>query len=1073
MKGKRNNSTNRATLQNGQDKVMQTEYERITSASPVHVEQDTPRRERIMAQLRALLGVLLHCEPTDIAGQTSFLEMGADSLVLLDAVKQIEQTFALKLPIRLLFSELSTLDALSTHLDKALPADIYPAKALPAAVVLPAHEQQAQATPSRVEYAPPANGRATIFSKPQQPLSTPAAINLERVFTQQLDILHRQLELLRAYTAKPPSEQSAGLSPLLGNEKMSPASGNADQGVPADVSSPLAQAPYVPYQPIRPKGTETLNMLQQRHLEDLRARLTRRTRLSREYAQRYRPTLADNRASAGFRFSIKEMLYPIVANKSQGAYFWDLDGNRYLDVTMGFGVNLFGHRAPFIQEALTRQLETGIQLGPQSDLAGEVATLIHELTGMERVTFCNSGTEAVMTAVRLARTATGKSKIVLFSGSYHGTFDGILARPLPQNEHAAQPLAPGIPEKMIDDVLVLPYGNEHTLDIIQAHAHELAAVLVEPVQSRHPDVQPREFLQQLRALTNNAGVALIFDETITGFRIHPGGAQAWFGVQADLATYGKIVGGGMPIGIVAGKAHYLDGIDGGMWHYGDLSYPQAETTFFAGTFCKHPLAMSGAYAVLSYLKSQGPALQEQLNAKTAHLVATVNAFFQDEQVPIVCIHFGSLFRFSFTQNMDLFFYHLLEKGIYIWEGRNCFLSTAHTDEDIALLIQAIKEAIWELRDGGFLPTSPSGGSAKASSEHEAAGLQDASGNSSSATAFPPEVRALREREASSGKVERSFPLTAAQHNFWAASQVDTRGGFNSYIETAVLQLDGEFSLPAMQNAFRIIVDRHEALRTVISAQGDLQYVLPEMPVDVSYLDLSDVSTDARPQLVSHWLEAQRYQGLDLTQGPLVSLSILKLEPQQHLLLFAGHHIIVDGWSITLALQEIAHVYTAQVQQRPYQLKPPLQLREYVYWQEQQERQGMLLADERFWTARLSEPFPALALPLDHPRTPYKTFAGARVHLGLEADLQQALRQLASRHNCTLYMVLLATYLLWLHHVSGQHDVVVGVPTAGRICPGSETLVGHAMNLFPLRSTLVGSPTFLAYLHLVKQHLLAL
>lgn len=132
---------------------------------------------------------------------------------------------------------------------------------------------------------------------------------------------------------------------------------------------------------------------------------------------------------------------------------------------------------------------------------------------------------------------------------------------------------------MVEDVLVLDYGNSQSLEIIKAYRDELAAVLVEPIQSRCPDLQPKEFLQQLRQLTAESGIALIFDEMVTGFRLHLGGAQAWFGVEADIATYGKVVGGGMPIGIVAGKAAYLNKIDGGMWNYGDASSPQIEKTF--------------------------------------------------------------------------------------------------------------------------------------------------------------------------------------------------------------------------------------------------------------------------------------------------------------------------------------------------------------------------------------------------------------------------------------------------------------------------------------------------------------
>jgi glutamate-1-semialdehyde aminotransferase len=232
--------------------------------------------------------------------------------------------------------------------------------------------------------------------------------------------------------------------------------------------------------------------------------------------------------------------------------------------------------------------------------------------------------------------------------------------------------------------------------------HELAAVLVEPVQSRRPDLQPKEFLQQLRQLTKEKQVTLIFDEVLTGFRVHPGGCQALFDVKADLAVYGKVVGGGLPIGVVAGSPYYMDRIDGGMWLYGDDSYPEVPMTFFAGTFCKNPLTMAAARAVLRHMKMQGGTLQQQLNQRTAQLAATLNAYFKQEGVPIEITHFASFFRFTYAGNVsefylpiefELLFYHLIEKGVYIWEGRTCFLSVAHTEEDIDRVIGAVKDSV--------------------------------------------------------------------------------------------------------------------------------------------------------------------------------------------------------------------------------------------------------------------------------------------------------------------------------------------------------------------------------------------
>lgn len=458
--------------------------------------------------------------------------------------------------------------------------------------------------------------------------------------------------------------------------------------------------------------------LQQKSLAALIERYTERTKSSKQFMKIYRPVLSDPRASVHFHPLLKEMCYPIVGKRALGSKIWDIDDNEYIDIIMGFGINLFGHNPPFIQEALKEQLAKGIQIGLQTELVGEVAELIHELTGMERVAFSNTGTEAVMTAIRLARAATERNKIAIFSGSYHGHFDGTLvkAQKTEKGYHAV-PMASGVPPNIVEDVWILDYGNPQSLEVIKAHKDELAAVLVEPVQSSRPDLQPKVFLQQLRQLTKESGIALIFDEMITGFRIHPGGAQAWFGVEADIATYGKIVAGGMPIGIIAGKAAYMDKIDGGLWNYGDASSPQVKKTFFAGTYCKHPLSVAAARAVLKHLKIQGSALQQQLNERTSQFVKTLNAYFEADEVPIRMANFGSLFGSAspgsseFSKNsesligMSLLSYCLLYRGILlVGEGRS-FLSTAHTDEDVNYIIQAVKDSIAELREGGFLPSS--------------------------------------------------------------------------------------------------------------------------------------------------------------------------------------------------------------------------------------------------------------------------------------------------------------------------------------------------------------------------------
>ena len=468
-------------------------------------------------------------------------------------------------------------------------------------------------------------------------------------------------------------------------------------------------------------------------LQSLIDTYTDRTRRSKALAAANRAVLADKTA-IGYAFApeIKEMCYPIVAARSQGSRLWDVDGNEYIDILMGLGTNLLGHNPPFIKAAISAQLDQGMAIGPQSAIVGEVAQLVSDLTGMERVTFSNTGTEAVMTAVRIARTATRRRKIAVFTNSYHGHFDAALMR-APLSEYArkkavqslqqkpglsplggflknflgtrAVPAALGIPPAVAKDVLVLEYGNPKSLDVIKTHRRQLAAVLVEPVQSRCPELQPRDFLQALRDLTKATGIALIFDEMVTGFRVHPGGAQAHFGIQADLATYSKIAGGGLPLSIIAGQAHFMDHIDGGPWQFGDDSAPQVPTTFFAGTFCKHPLSLAAAHATLQHLKAQGPDLQDTLNQRTTDLVNRLNTFTDSVAMPVKFTQFGSFFAIALTQSqippaaLTLFSYHLLNQGIHLRGGdRGGFLSTAHTPDDIDAIYTAFCHALTALKE---------------------------------------------------------------------------------------------------------------------------------------------------------------------------------------------------------------------------------------------------------------------------------------------------------------------------------------------------------------------------------------
>lgn len=423
---------------------------------------------------------------------------------------------------------------------------------------------------------------------------------------------------------------------------------------------------------------------------------------TKAHTQAYRACFALNRNSAGFTRELKESTFTLVCDRAEGPYVYDLDGNRMIDLTMGFGSVFFGHNHPPLREAVKEQLDKSWSVGPISPLAGELAAKICEITGVERVAFFNSGTEAVMVALRLAKAVTGKTHIVFFKGAYHGTFDSLLSLKSHPDTQLAQEHVPGITQSILNESYLLDYGTPESLDFIRDHAHEIAGVLTEPIQSRNPSMQPAEYLRQLRDITEEQGVALIFDEVISGFRFDPGGCQKLFGIKADLVTYGKVLGGGLPIGVVAGKKRFLDPTDGGFWSFGDDSFPEAKMTFVAGTFCHHPLAMATALKSLELLQADQSAVIHNLNHTTRVFCDRISNYLSRHQLPIRIVYAGSLFRFVTPGRSVMLYHKLLEKGVYIWEGRNCFLSPAHTPEILEQLEHHIITSCTELIQEGIL-----------------------------------------------------------------------------------------------------------------------------------------------------------------------------------------------------------------------------------------------------------------------------------------------------------------------------------------------------------------------------------
>ncbi len=656
--------TNTASAQPAQQAMQE-----ITMSADEH-------RQVIENKLRGLLEDITGFDLDDVTADTHFSEAGLDSLLLTQAAMSIEREFAVGLTFRHLVDEYTTIGELSEFVAAKVPVATSQVAVAPVAPAANAEAAQAIA----------ATPQATAFT-------APAGDAVQQLIQQQLQVMQLQLQALSGGAAAPAA------IPALATPASAPAANEppaAEPTAPASAEKPAAR--HTPGTRItREIVGVNLTKAQQQWLNDVMADYQTKFAKSKQYTQQHRKYFADPRTVSGFNPEWKEIIFPLVTNKSKGSRLWDIDGNELIDTSNGFGPIFFGHSPDFVNAAIKQQIDLGVETGPQSPLAGEVAQLFCELTGNERCTFASSGSEAVMGAIRLARTVTGRDKVVMFEGSYHGIFDEVLSRP--GKNYQALPAAPGIPRETTSNMLVVPWGAPESLETIKSLGAELAAVLIEPVQSRKPEFHDKEYLQAIRTLTQESGSAMILDEVVTGFRVHPGGIRKLYDIDADLATYGKVVGGGYPIGIIGGKSRFMDALDGGFWQYGDDSIPECGVTFFAGTFVRHPLALAAAKAIMQRIKSEGVDLYERLEKTTSAMTADAKAFIKDMQCAVTFENFASFYYVAVPANAHwghMLFVLMTYEGINMQQYRPNFVTTEHSVEDIAKILNAFKTSLAQL-----------------------------------------------------------------------------------------------------------------------------------------------------------------------------------------------------------------------------------------------------------------------------------------------------------------------------------------------------------------------------------------
>ncbi len=393
-------------------------------------------------------------------------------------------------------------------------------------------------------------------------------------------------------------------------------------------------------------------------------------------------------------------LTPRFIQRAEGSYIYDVEGRRYIDYVCSWGPMILGHNHPVIREAVEKAVVDGLSFGAPTPREVEIAQLMVEMVpGLEMVRMVNSGTEAVMSALRLARGATGRDKLIKFEGCYHGHSDCMLVNAGSSALAGGHPSSSGVPVGAARDTLTAQFNDLSSVQaLLEANRGEVAAVIVEPVAANMGVVGPAPgFLQGLRELCDQHGTLLIFDEVITGFRLAPGGAQEYFGVKADLVTYGKIIGGGMPVGAYGGSRALMEHV------------APCGPVYQAGTLSGNPVAMAAGLAQLRYLHDH-PQVYTHINDMGASLAQDMGKLCEKSSIPVAINQVGSLLSPFFTptevstfvdaKGSDVgmyarYFSEMLQRGIYLAPAQfeAMFLSDAHSGEDLTATLEAFQQTL--------------------------------------------------------------------------------------------------------------------------------------------------------------------------------------------------------------------------------------------------------------------------------------------------------------------------------------------------------------------------------------------
>lgn len=1012
----------------------------VPSSSETPSMSGETQRAYVLQAVLGTLGELTGEEFEGVSEQVTLVALGFDSLLLGQAAQKFNRQYGTNLSLRQFRTEITTVgalaDVLAEHIEVPVPE--VPVQPAPAGVINGAAPAAVSAAPAIGVQLQPAMQPGPV-GVPAGPLAFAAPGEggaAAQVFRDQLalvqNVIAQQIQALGqpgAPAAGPLPATAGAAAPQAAGQPgaVAPAARRGAGLTPLPELSSSSQSSRLANFSEKKSGSGELTAAQRSFVDDLVRRSNEKFGRSKSYTQRHRRRLADPRAASGFSDAWKELVYPLVVDRAKGALIHDLDGNALVDLVSGFGQNAFGHSPDFVNAAIAEQAERGYPIGPQSDLAGEVAEMLCEMTGNERATFCNTGSEAVMAAMRLARAVTARDVVVFFSGAYHGQFDEVLAK---RGRSRSMPIAPGIPDDSLGNIVILQYDDPQSLAWVRENAAQIAAVIVEPVQSRRPGLVPTQFLRELRGVTQEAGTALVFDEVVTGFRTHNGGMQHVMGIRADMATYGKVLGGGMPIGVLAGRDAFMDALDGGQWQYGDQSIPEVAPTFFAGTFVRHPLVLAAAKAVLTHLKGEGGAALEKTAERALALSNTINDELASRGIAMRSNCYSSWFSLepSKADPLGALYYPTMRlHGVHLLDGFACYMTTAHGEAEIAHVLEAFKATLDEMQGVGiFAP--PSGGGT-----HVALPPQDRTSTAAGARA-----------QGDSAPVAGSFAPTEAMREVYLAAQLSDAASC-AFNEGLTVRLDGAVDVDALLRALNDLVARHPLLRAGFGESGEALVIPAEVKLDLAQVDVSD-ATDKEAALAA-LVKADQSTPFDLKSGPMFRATLVRLGAQSHALVLCGHHIVLDGWSASVVLSDLTAFYNAHVSGGKADLPPPAPIDDIL-----RDVAGEGSAEEAYWVEQFKAVPDPLDLPSDRPRPPRKSFAGATYVHTFKDDLFGKVRQRSRSLGVTPFVMLFASVQALLSRMSGHEDVCTLVPMAGQLLGGREDAVAHQVNFLPIRST---------------------